>query len=75
MAVVAVARGNSVTFLDHLSLCAETEAVLYEGFGRPPGAGHPNDTLVTLATAISDSNGIPVWCDEDAQAVWFRLVA
>jgi hypothetical protein len=66
MAVVAFARGNSVTFLAHVSPCAEAEAVLYEGFGRPASAVHPNDTLVTLTTAISDSNGIPVWCDEDA---------
>jgi hypothetical protein len=66
MAVVALPRGNSVTFLDHISFCAKAKAVFYEGFGRPPSAGEPNNTLVTLATAISDSNGITLWGDEDA---------
>jgi len=75
VAVIAIAEGKPVAFLNHVPLCAETEAVLYEGLGRPPGAGDPNDTLVTLIAAISDPDGIPIRCDGDAKTIWPRLAA
>ena len=75
VAVIAIAEGKPVTFLEHVSLCTKIETVLYEGPRSPAGAGDSNDTLVTLVAAISDPNGIPIRCDEDAQAVWSRFVA
>ena len=70
MAVIAVAEGKPVTLLNHFSLCPETEAVLYERIGSPPGAGDANSTLIMLIAAIANPDCIPTRCDEDVQAMW-----
>ena len=70
VAVIAIAEGEPTVFLDQVSLCTKIESVLYDGPRSPAGAGDANDTLVTLIAAISDPDGIPIRCHEDAQAIW-----